>query len=82
MPVMDGVEATEIIRAEELRQGLARIPILALTANAMTYQVEQYLRAGMDGHVSKPIELQRLYTAIEEALVAPSAGPGLCQAAG
>jgi CheY-like chemotaxis protein len=82
MPVMDGVEATEIIRAEELRQGLARIPILALTANAMTYQVEQYLRAGMDGHVSKPIELQRFYTAIEEALVAPSAGPGLCQAAG
>jgi signal transduction histidine kinase/AmiR/NasT family two-component response regulator len=82
MPVMDGVEATQIIRAEELRQGLARTPILALTANAMTYQVEQYLRAGMDGHVSKPIELQRLYTAIEEALAPVASGAGLQRAAG
>ena len=82
MPVMDGVEATQIIRAEEMRQGLARTPILALTANAMTYQVEQYLRAGMDGHVSKPIELQRLYAAIEEALAPPATGAGLHRAAG
>jgi len=72
MPVMDGVEATETIRAEERRANLPRIPILALTANAMTYQVEQYLAAGMDGHVSKPIELQRLYVAIEQALAGVS----------
>jgi two-component system, sensor histidine kinase len=68
MPLMDGVAATELIRAEERGQGLRRIPILALTANAMTYQVEQYMQAGKDGHVSKPIELQRLYTAIEDVL--------------
>jgi signal transduction histidine kinase/ActR/RegA family two-component response regulator len=73
MPVMDGVEATQRIRAEERARGLGRIPILALTANAMTYQVEQYLQAGMDGHVSKPIELQRLYQAIEQALAASAA---------
>jgi signal transduction histidine kinase len=72
MPVMDGVEATEIIRAEERARQLPRTPILALTANAMTYQVEQYLAAGMDGHVSKPIELQRLYVAIEAALAGES----------
>jgi signal transduction histidine kinase/AmiR/NasT family two-component response regulator len=68
MPVMDGVEATQAIRAEERARRLPRTPILALTANAMTYQVEQYLKAGMDGHVSKPIELQRLYAAIEQAV--------------
>ncbi|MBX3480518.1 MAG: response regulator [Caulobacter sp.] len=70
MPVMDGVEATLAIRAEEGKGEGVRIPILALTANAMTYQVEQYIQAGMDGHVSKPIELQKLYTAIEGAMTA------------
>ncbi|MBI1405020.1 MAG: response regulator [Caulobacter sp.] len=73
MPVMDGVEATLAIRAEEGRGNGGRIPILALTANAMTYQVEQYIQAGMDGHVSKPIELQKLYTAIEGAMTASAA---------
>ncbi|NBU27064.1 MAG: response regulator [Caulobacteraceae bacterium] len=82
MPIMDGVEATQIIRAEEKRSGLARIPILALTANAMTFQVEQYLQAGMDGHISKPIELQRLYSAIEQALSAPVPAAPLQKAAG
>ena len=82
MPMMDGVEATRIIRAEEQRLGLARIPILALTANAMTFQVEQYLQAGMDGHISKPIELQRLYSAIEQALSASVPAAPLQQAAG
>ena len=84
MPVMDGVEATETIRAEERQRQVPRIPILALTANAMTYQVEQYLAVGMDGHVSKPIELQRLYVAIENALAGHSEatqGPGRTAAA-
>jgi CheY-like chemotaxis protein len=68
MPVMDGVEAARAIRATELTQHLHRIPILALTANALVHQVEAYLAAGMDGHVSKPIELKRLYDAIETAV--------------
>jgi len=68
MPVMDGVEAARAIRAAEAAQGGARIPILALTANALVHQVESYMAAGMDGHVSKPIELTRLYEAIETAL--------------
>ncbi len=76
MPVMDGVEATQAIRAEERQRRAPRIPILALTANAMTYQVEQYLAVGMDGHVSKPIELQRLYVAIENALAGHSESTG------
>ncbi|MDP1739319.1 MAG: ATP-binding protein [Caulobacter sp.] len=68
MPVMDGVEAARTIRAAEAAEGGPRIPILALTANALVHQVESYLAAGMDGHVSKPIELARLYDAIETAL--------------
>ncbi len=68
MPVMDGVEAAREIRAAETAGGGARTPILALTANALVHQVESYLAVGMDGHVSKPIELKRLYDAIETAL--------------
>jgi signal transduction histidine kinase len=68
MPVMDGVEAARTIRAVEAAEGGPRIPILALTANALVHQVESYLAAGMDGHVAKPIELTRLYDAIETTL--------------
>ena len=68
MPVMDGLEATRIIRAEERQRGHGRIPILALTANALVHQVEEYMTVGMDGHVPKPIEVARLYAAIENAL--------------
>jgi len=73
MPVMDGVEAARAIRAVEASEGLPRTPILALTANALVHQVESYLAAGMDGHVSKPIELKRLYEAIETAVAAAAA---------
>ena len=58
----------------EHREGLRRIPIIALTANVMDHQIETYARAGMDGHVSKPIQTTELLTAIEAALSgAPSA---------
>ncbi|WP_342745842.1 ATP-binding protein [Caulobacter mirabilis] len=68
MPIMDGVEAARAIRSAEASEGLPKTPILALTANALVHQVEAYLAAGMDGHVSKPIELRRLYDAIERAV--------------
>ena len=71
MPGMDGVAATRRIRAEEAASGRARTPILALSANALTHQVEAYLSAGMDGHVAKPIELTKLQAALEEALAGP-----------
>ncbi len=70
MPVMDGVEAARQIRSEEADGRRPRIPILALTANALVHQVEEYMAAGMDGHISKPIELPRLYEAIERAFSA------------
>jgi len=68
MPVMDGVEAARTIRALEVSEDRKRIPIVAVTANALVHQVEGYMAAGMDGHVAKPIEVTKLYDAIETAV--------------
>jgi CheY-like chemotaxis protein len=68
MPRMDGPTATRFIRERELAQRRRRTPIVALTANAMTHQVNEYLAAGMDGFVAKPIEIDRLFAALETAL--------------
>ncbi|WP_334162921.1 ATP-binding protein [Phenylobacterium sp.] len=67
MPDMDGLTATARIREREKAAGRARTPIVALTANAMSHQVEQYLAAGMDGHVAKPIEAMALFQALVDA---------------
>ena len=63
MPEMDGVTATRRIR--ELEAPGTRIPIIALTANAMKGDRENYLEAGMDDYVSKPIEPRLLFAAIQ-----------------
>jgi signal transduction histidine kinase/CheY-like chemotaxis protein len=60
MPVMDGFEATRLWREQETRLGLSRLPIIALTANAMQGDEERCLNAGMDGHIAKPINLHSL----------------------
>jgi CheY-like chemotaxis protein len=70
MPVMDGVEAARTIRSLEISENRKRIPIVAVTANALVHQVEGYMAAGMDGHVAKPIEVTKLYDAIETAVAA------------
>ncbi|MDB5471116.1 MAG: sensor histidine kinase [Caulobacter sp.] len=72
MPVMDGPTAVRRIRAEELRDGRPRTPIIALTANAMAHHSAEYLEAGMDATVAKPIELGLLLAAIDRALVPPA----------
>jgi signal transduction histidine kinase/ActR/RegA family two-component response regulator len=74
MPVMDGIAAARAIRAAERESGRARTPIVALTANALSHQVEEYLAAGMDGHVAKPIEIAKLYEAISATLNAAATG--------
>jgi signal transduction histidine kinase/FixJ family two-component response regulator len=68
MPVMDGITATREIRAAEARTGRRRTPIIALSANAMVHQVKEYLNAGMDMHVAKPIQLAKLHQALERVL--------------
>jgi len=68
MPVMNGPTAAAEIRRREKAEGRRRTPIFALTANAMEGQIAQYLAAGMDGHVAKPIAASRLFAALEAAL--------------
>jgi signal transduction histidine kinase/CheY-like chemotaxis protein len=68
MPVMDGIEAAKTIRRAERKRRRPRTPIVALTANALSHQVEEYMAAGMDGHISKPIEIAKLYDGIVRAL--------------
>ena len=68
MPEMDGITAAQEIRKAEAAGKRLRTPIVALSANAMDHQVREYMAAGMDGHVSKPIELNKLHAALENAL--------------
>ncbi len=73
MPEMDGFEATRQLRAEELaarRAGTApdRIPIVAMTANAMQGDEQRCLDSGMDGYVAKPIERLKLFQEIERVM--------------
>jgi len=63
MPVMDGYTATRQIR--DLERGRLRTPIVALTANAMTGQLERCLQSGMDGLLTKPLEPERLEEVLE-----------------
>jgi signal transduction histidine kinase/ActR/RegA family two-component response regulator len=63
MPEMDGLEATAIIRERERATG-GHLPIIALTANAMVGDQERCLAAGMDGYVSKPIDINKLLAEI------------------
>ena len=64
MPRMDGPGAARAIRAAEASTGRARTPIIALTANVMTHQVAEYLGAGMDRCVAKPLQIGALVEAM------------------
>ena len=64
MPRMDGPGAARAIRAGEASSGRARTPIIALTANVMTHQVAEYLGAGMDRCVAKPLQIGALVEAM------------------
>jgi len=68
MPELSGTEAAVLIRRLEAQRGWRRAPIIALTANVMAHQLNEYAAAGMDGHVAKPIEVEKLYAALEAAL--------------
>ena len=67
MPEMDGLEAAAAIRALD-RPDAAVIPIIALTANAFDEDVQRSLQAGMNAHLSKPVESDLLYQTLEELI--------------
>ena len=78
MPEMDGLAATQGIRAAEALRG-GRVPIIALTAQAMTGDRDRCLQAGMDAYVSKPIDsvvlFETLYRVVGIDTSAPSVDP-------
>ncbi|HZI78729.1 MAG TPA: response regulator, partial [Vicinamibacterales bacterium] len=73
MPEMSGLEATAAIREAERRTG-GHIPIVALTARAMTGDREQCLAAGMDAYVPKPLRADELFAAIDAIAGSPAPG--------
>ena len=75
MPVMNGLEATRAIRQSENPLGRT-IPIIAMTANAFAEDVQNCLNAGMDAHVSKPLELSALERALQN--VGKFSGGDIC----
>lgn len=66
MPDMDGYESARRIREEEARLGQKRIPIVALTANALEGDKERCLAAGMDDYLSKPFRIEALRTILKQ----------------
>ncbi len=68
MPVMNGVEATRIIRASTTLGAKKSIPIIALTAYAMTGDKEAFLAAGMNGYIAKPATLEEMTRVMREAM--------------
>ena len=67
MPIMNGYQATEAIRA--LDDGIkAKIPIVAMTANAFDEDRQQAIDAGMNGHIAKPIDIEKLMETLKDIL--------------
>ena len=67
MPEMDGLEATRIIRQMN-RHDARKIPIIALTANAFDEDVQHSMQAGLNAHLSKPVEPETLFRTLEELI--------------
>ena len=64
MPVMDGLSATRAIRSMN-REDARTVPIIALTANAFDEDVQRSMQAGLNAHLSKPVEPETLYKTLE-----------------
>ena len=67
MPEMDGLEASRLIRATD-RADAKTIPIIALTANAFDEDVQRSMQAGLNAHLSKPVEPEALFRTLESLM--------------
>jgi two-component system, sensor histidine kinase and response regulator len=68
MPIMDGYDATQRIRALEAKNAVRRVPIIAMTANVFKEDIEKCLEAGMDSHVGKPLDIEEVMTRLHSYL--------------
>ena len=67
MPVMDGLDAARAIRRME-REDCRTIPIIAMSANAFDEDLKKSVECGMNGHLSKPVEVDKLYQVLDQVL--------------
>ena len=67
MPVMDGLEAARTIRSME-REDCHTVPIIAMSANAFDDDLKKSVECGMNGHLSKPVEVEKLYQTLDEVI--------------
>ena len=67
MPEMDGLEATKVIRSMD-RADAQSIPIIAMTANAFDEDVQRSIQAGLNAHLSKPVESEQLFETLESLI--------------
>ncbi len=77
MPVMDGLEAARTIRGME-REDCHTIPIIAMSANAFDDDLKKSVECGMNGHLSKPVEVDKLYEKLQE-VIHRKADPGTAE---
>lgn len=68
MPVLDGLQATKIIRAEETKFGFSKKPIIGLTAHAIQGYKDKCLEAGMDAYACKPFQMKQLIEVIQKVM--------------
>ena len=68
MPKMDGLEATRKIRDLPALQGV-KLPIIAMTANVFQQDIDECIEAGMDGHIGKPIDIEKVFDILRKYLI-------------
>ena len=67
MPVMNGLEAARAIRSME-REDCRTVPIIAMSANAFDDDLKKSVECGMNGHLSKPVEVDKLYQTLDQVI--------------
>ena len=67
MPIMDGLEATKRIRTAGKKDSRT-VPIIAVSANAFDEDTKKSISNGMNGHLAKPIEINRLYRVLQQVM--------------
>ena len=78
MPRLNGLEATKVIRNMQGREDGENIPIIAMTANAYSSDVARSIEAGMNAHLTKPLEMDKLYSVLQQCkLMKEETGAGL-----